>query len=218
MLNPEQWPSWKQVSIISNLVQNSLVPSVTTLTNKVTDLEADVAASTSSNLLQTKIVNRQNYQFDMVATSFPGTTIDWFFPSFTTINTPSNSIIVITFDAPYYVSYNSAGTTDEVMIVKIYDTTGTGELIYQNSQYFDEANGTRSGTLFPLVCSYTPSTATSTKTRTYLFRIENVGFSDTLYLCRIRTTTGGSDLVVVDQFTCKFEEINQSVAQLELLN
>lgn len=160
-------------------------------------------AWSSGELIQTRIINPSTLPVTSgVRNVSAGASLDWLFPSITLKNTPTNSIIVFSVDAPYFLSdFNK----DQIELT-IYDTTGGGaSIVYRKTQYWEGSfgGGTRGSPILPLTFSHTPSIATTTLARTYTINIINRS-NDTLYLCQglINTT-----ITNMDYYTIELKEI-----------
>jgi hypothetical protein len=99
------------------------------------------------------------------------------------------------------------------------DTTSisTTQSIVKTSQKWNQTvglnpnggGGTRSGTILPLIGSYTPSEATSTKTRTIRINFQNSTDIDELQICKIYTGDSFTTNANQDTYTIKICEYNK---------
>ena len=168
-----------------------------------THLPINRLAWSSGELIQTRIINPSTLPVTSgVRNVSAGASLDWLFPSITLKNTPTNSIIVFSVDAPYFLSdFNK----DQIELT-IYDTTGGGaSIVYRKTQYWEGSfgGGTRGSPILPLTFSHTPSIATTTLARTYTINIINRS-NDTLYLCQglVNTT-----ITNMNYYTIELKEI-----------
>ena len=154
----------------------------------------------SGELIQTKVYN-QNTNGSGVFQINPGQILSWLTPplTFTTLNNPTDSILVVEVFAPYAMT----GYEAEEIFVYVDDTTGTTQSIVKTGQRWtgEPGGGTRSGAILPVMGSYTPTT--TTKTRTIRIQFENSS-NDILYICRI--FDGNGNLSNQNNYTIKISE------------
>lgn len=203
------------IRVETNLAHtDSIMRFYTRVSNAMTllfDLDSNITAYkpiirnawSSGELIKTTIFSRATTGVSKVANVNPGVSLDWLFPTLTLMNTPTNSIVVMDFDAPYHFT----GASQDTLELSVYDTTGgTANLVFRKSQYYDGAGGggTRSGPIFPFSFSHTPSQATTTATRTYVVAILVRSGTDILRLCQ--GVINGS-VEPLDYYTCEMKEI-----------
>jgi hypothetical protein len=151
---------------------------------------------TSGELIQTKIYN-QNTSGSGVLQVNAGLAV-WKTINFTTLNNPTASILVVEVFAPYAVS----GGADDETFITIDDTTSVQQIVKTGQRWNNlSGGGTRSGTMLPIMGSYTPSTTTKSRTITIYF--EN-STNDDLYICRIYD--GNGNLTDQNNYTIKISE------------
>lgn len=92
----------------------------------------------------------------------------------------SDTKLFITFNTSYYFN----GYDADRIFSKISDTTGTEQVIQITQQYYrgEVGGGSRSGTIFPLICQYTPINNTTTKSRVIKIYCNVDSLNDTLYV------------------------------------
>ena len=180
---------------VGGVVQNNLtIDNV----NINTHLPINRLAWSSGELIQTKIINQTSGTG--VRTVSAGASLDWLFPTITLKNTPTNSIVVFSLDAPYFLS----DFNQDALELNVYDTTGGGAItVFRKSQYWEGSfgGGTRGSPILPFTFSYTPSTATLA--RTYTVNIINRS-NDTLSLCK---GVVNGILTNMDYYTIELKEI-----------
>jgi len=203
--------SWKQISNDKYNIPQSEKLNVL-IANRI--IANDIIINGSGELIQTKIYNQNNSGTGILSISGGGTNVTWKSLTFTLINNPNDSIVVIEVYAPYAVN----GSLNDLIYAMIDDTTSISvtQSIVKTSQKWNQTTGsgtnggggTRSGTILPLIGSYTPSQATSTKTRTIRINFQNLTDDDLLEICKIYT---GNSFPATDQntYTIKISEYNK---------
>jgi hypothetical protein len=159
-------------------------------------------AWSSGELIQTKIytqnTNGSGVQAITANSNGTGAYVDWKTISFTTLNTPTDSILVVEVFAPYL--YN--GTLGDRLTSKIVDTTSSQTIVESGAAYINGGGGGARGLPFlPLLGSYTPTG--TTKARSIKISFDNDG-DDTLYICRILPR--GSVITDKNNYTIKVSE------------
>lgn len=192
---------------------DSIMRIYTRVSNAMTllfDLDSNITAYkpiirnawSSGELIQTKIYNQttngSGVQQINANSGGTGAYVDWKTISFTTLNTPTDSILVVEVFAPYL--YN--GTLGDRLTSKIVDTTSSQTVVESGAAYINGGGGGARGLPFlPLTGSYTPTGAT--KTRSIKISFDNDG-DDILYICRILPR--GSVITDKNNYTIKVSE------------
>ena len=159
------------------------------------------SAWTSGELIKTTIYNQTN-SASGVQTITPnsngtGTYVDWKTMTFTTLNNPTDSIIIVEVFAPFVCT----GGGGDRLLSKLTDTTST-QTIAESGQVFYDTNGggARGLSFLPVTGSYTPTN--TTKTRTIKIQFDNAT-NDTLYICRVDVRNKIED---INYYTIKVSE------------
>ena len=157
-------------------------------------------AWSSGQLIATKIYNQVSSGTG-VLTVANGVTSTWKTLTYTCLNSPSSSLLVVEVWAPFAMEGNAA---DETFVI-VEDTTGTAQQIVKNGQRWNNASGggTRSGAMLPVTGSYAPSQATGTNARTIRIQFDNNSGDDDLYICKMYENAA---LVDQDTWTVRVTE------------
>ena len=141
-------------------------------------------AWSSGELIKTTVYNQTNSASGVQTISNTGNFTDWKTFTYTTLNDPSDSIIIIEVFAPYI----NEGLGSDTILSKITDTTTTQIIVESGAKFFDGFGGGGRGLSFlPINGSYTPTN--TTKTRTIKIQFDNAS-NDPLYICSINTRSG----------------------------
>jgi hypothetical protein len=158
----------------------------------------------SGQVIQTRVYN-QITDGTGVSIFSPGSNAQWMSVPFTIKNSSVTSVYLsVKVDLPYHIS----GSGQDAIEVLVYDTTGLAQLIMRKSQYYgtSSGSGTRSSALAPVMCCYTPNSATGTFARTISVHFKN-STNDTLYLCYGVQNSGGISIVPMDYWTIEVSEV-----------
>lgn len=185
-------------------INNNITSNVPIISNSTITANGVITrnAWSSGELIQTKIytqnTNGSGVQQINANSNGTGAYVDWKTISFTTLNTPTDSILVVEVFAPYL--YN--GTLGDRLTSKIVDTTSSQTVVESGAAYINGGGGGARGLPFlPLTGSYTPTG--TTKARSIKISFDNDG-DDILYICRILPR--GSVITDKNNYTIKVSE------------